>query len=133
MGTIPKAVSSGAHRPLHRSGHGRTWTESLHDWCELFDGCARIADLAPRRHATAIGVIERLRLVPGESMEATITDGTARLRAVFTGGEVVPGLELGRGLRLQGTVCTESGQAVMRNPTWCLLRDPYACAEDLAG
>ncbi len=102
--------------------------KKLDNWCHLFEGCTRIQELQGRQEAVALGVIQRLRLVPGESMEATITDGTGKLRAVWTGREVLSGLELGRGLRLEGTVCLESGVPVMRNPTWCLVRDPYACS-----
>lgn len=104
----------------------------LDSWCQLFDGCTRIEDLQSREHATTLGVIRRLRFVPGESMEVIVTDGTGRLRAVWTGREVLPGLELGRGLRLEGTVCTDGGDPVMRNPTWCLVRDPYGCAGETA-
>lgn len=104
-------------------------SQQLASWCGLFDGCTRLADVRPREHATAVGVVERIRLVPGESIEATITDGTARLRAIWTGPSLVNGLELGHGLRLEGTVCTESGTPMMRNPTWCLVRDPYSCAD----
>ncbi|MEE8602550.1 OB-fold nucleic acid binding domain-containing protein [Euzebya tangerina] len=101
----------------------------LQAWWNLFDGCTHINELTAREHATTLGVIQRLRLVPGQSMEATITDGTGKLRAVWTEVEVMGGLELGRGLRLQGTVCTDGDVPVMRNPTWCLVRDPYACSE----
>jgi hypothetical protein len=99
----------------------------LDRWCQLFEGTTRIEDLEPRAHATALGVIERLRLVPGESIEVVVSDGTGRLRASWHAREAFPGLELGRGLRLEGTVCTDEGVAHMRNPTWCLVRDPYAC------
>lgn len=109
-----------------------TMRRQLDSWCQLFDGCTRIEDLESRAHATALGVIQRLRYVPGESMEAVVSDGTGRLRAVWTGREVMSGLELGRGLRLEGTVCTEGGDRVMRNPTWCLVRDPYGCAGEAA-
>lgn len=109
-----------------------SYTEQLGQWCSLFEGCTRIADLDPRHHATALGVIQRLRLVPGESIEAVIYDGTGRLRVVFTGTDTMAGLELGSGLRVEGTVCVESGQPMMRNPTWCVVRDPYACADQLA-
>lgn len=103
----------------------------LDSWRKLFDGCTSIHDLEPREHATAVGVIERLRLVPGESVEAVLTDGTGRLRATWTAREAMPGLELGRGLRVEGTVCTDSGTPQMRNPTWCLVRDPYACRGEI--
>lgn len=101
----------------------------LDAWCELFEGCGRIADLPSRERATTVGVIERLRLVPGESVEAVLTDGTGRLRATWTTRDAMPGLELGRGLRLEGTVCIDEGTAQMRNPSWCLVRDPYSCQE----
>jgi hypothetical protein len=96
-------------------------------WCSLFEGCTRIADLTGRQHATAVGVIERIRYVPDESMEAVVSDGTGRLRVVWTGRDALSGLELGRGLRLEGTVCTDGSTPMMRNPTWCVVRDPYDC------
>ncbi|HUG85382.1 MAG TPA: hypothetical protein VMM13_12500 [Euzebya sp.] len=99
--------------------------QQLDQWCQLFEGCTRIHQLQGRQHATTLGVIERLRYVPGESMEAIISDGTGRLRAVWTGREELAGLELGRGLRLEGTVCTDGATPLMRNPTWCVVRDPY--------
>ena len=99
----------------------------LDSWCELFEGCGRIGDLQPREHATTVGVIERLRLIPGESVEVVLSDGTGRLRATWTTRDAMAGLELGRGLRLEGTVCVEEETVLMRNPTWCLVRDPYSC------
>jgi hypothetical protein len=107
--------------------------KQLDSWCRLFEGCTRIEDLESREHATALGVIRRLRYIPGERMEAIVSDGTGRLRAVWSGPEVVDGLELGRGLRLEGTVCADGGELTMRNPTWCLVRDPYECAGDQPG
>ncbi|WP_370327809.1 hypothetical protein [Euzebya sp.] len=108
----------------------RSRIAQLESWCELFEGCTRLNELEPRQQAVALGVIQRLRLVPGESMEAVVTDGTGKLRVVWTGPEVLTGLELGRGLRLEGTVCRDGGMPTMRNPTWCLVRDPYSCSED---
>ncbi len=108
-------------------------SRQLATWCSLFDGCTRIEDLRGREHATALGVIQRLRLVPGESIEVVVSDGTGRLRASWNTRTPMPGLELGRGLRLEGTVCTDGPTPLMRNPTWCLVRDPYACAEQADG
>ncbi|MGI9018046.1 MAG: hypothetical protein ACR2HR_13235 [Euzebya sp.] len=105
-----------------------TRSKQLDAWCALFDGCTRISQLQDRQHTTTLGVVQRLRLVPGESLTATITDGTGKLRAVWTGRETVEGLELGSGLRLEGTVSIDGASPVMRNPTWCLVRDPYSCA-----
>lgn len=102
----------------------------LDAWRALFKGCTRIQELQPRQNATVVGVVQRIRLVPGDSLETVVTDGTGRLRAIWTGSEILRGLELGRGLRLQGTVSSERGTALMRNPTWCLVRDPYACNEE---
>ncbi|CAN5333235.1 hypothetical protein BH23ACT9_BH23ACT9_23340 [soil metagenome] len=106
-----------------------TLRRQLDTWCQLFDGCTRIDVLESRQHATALGVIQRLRYVPGESIEAVVSDGTGKLRAIWTGREVMTGLELGRGLRLEGTVCRDSGTPIMRNPTWCVVRDPYECGD----
>jgi hypothetical protein len=118
MGTAPATAAAGQMR------------HHLESWCQLFEGCTRIADLRGREHAVALGVIQRLRLVPDEYVEAVVTDGTGRLRARWTGRDAVQGLELGGGLRLEGTVCTEGGSPVMRNPTWCLVRDPFRCGEE---
>ena len=46
--------------------------DQLDAWCTLFEGCTRIAALVPRQHATALGVIQRLRLVPDEAMQRDI-------------------------------------------------------------
>lgn len=113
-------MSSSSAIPRHD-----TAAHQMDRWCRLFDGCTRIQDLEGRKHATALGVIQRLRFVPGESMEAIISDGTGRLKAVWTGRDEIPGLELGRGLRLEGTVCADGSTPVMRNPTWCVVKDPY--------
>lgn len=113
------------------AAHGAT-AEQMTAWCGLFEGCQRIDALTPRQPHTVLGVIQRLRLVPGESIEAVISDGTGRLRAIFT-GEPIAGLELGQGMRLEGTVCVEGGLPLMRNPAWRLVRDPWACQEAHVG
>ena len=100
----------------------------LRTWAALFDGVTPISEITPRTTALCVGVINRIRLVPGAGVEVTLEDGTGRLRASWTGRGLLAGLELGRGLRLQGMVCTtEDGELLLRNPRWCLVADPYAC------
>ena len=101
----------------------------LRAWRRLFEGATAIVDLEPRQRALCVGVVQRIRLVPGESVEATLEDGTGRLRVIWTGRQLLPGVELGRGVRVYGTVYLEGDEPVMRNPTWCLVADPYSCDE----
>lgn len=104
----------------------------LRAWRTLFEDATPIDQLRPRHPAVCVGVVERIRFVPGESVEAILTDGSGRLRAVWTGQGVMRGLELGAGLRVAGTFCVENDVPTVRNPSWCLVADPYACSADWA-
>lgn len=99
----------------------------LRTWASSFERVTPIAALRARTPACVVGVVQRIRLVPGESVEVTVEDGTGRLEAVWTGRQSLPGLELGRALRLRGTVCGDRDVPLLRNPSWCLIADPYAC------
>ena len=98
----------------------------LRAWHTEFPDAAEIATVTPRHKATCVGVVHKIRLVPGRQIEVTIEDGTGRLRAVFTGRTSLPGLELGSGLRVSGMVGEDNdGSAQMRNPAWWHVSDPY--------
>jgi len=71
-------------------------------------------------------VVQRIRLVPGRSIDVTVHDGSGRLTATWTGRTTLPGVELGGGLRMQGTVAEEGGRRRMRNPDWSLVAEPYS-------
>ena len=99
----------------------------LRVWRDQFSDTVAIRDVRRRQRQACIGVVSKIRLVPGRQLEITIEDGTGRLTAVFTGRSTLPGLELGGGLRLQGTVadCAD-GACEMLNPAWTAVAEPYA-------
>ncbi|MGI8874277.1 MAG: hypothetical protein ACR2KP_08115 [Egibacteraceae bacterium] len=99
----------------------------LRRWRSQFPDITPIADVQPRRRATVIGVIEAVRLFPGKALEVTVSDGSGELIAAWTGRTNIPGLELGGGLRLEGTVAFEGdGDRRMRNPSWVPITEPYS-------
>ncbi len=99
----------------------------LRVWREQFPDATPIAELRPRRRETCVGVVRKIRLDPGRHLEITVEDGTGRLTAVFTGRSNLPGLELGGGLQLSGTVASDvDEQLQMLNPAWTPVNEPYA-------
>lgn len=97
-------------------------------WREQFPGVTPISEVTPRQQHTCVGVVAKIRLVPGRQLEITIEDGSGRLTAIFTGRSNLPGLELGGGLRLTATVAADgngNGQLQMRNPAWTMVTEPY--------
>lgn len=100
--------------------------EDLRLWRAQFPDAVAIAELRPRHRGTCVGVVYKIRLVPERSLDVTIEDGTGRLTALWSGRRQLPGLELGAGLLLSGTVAAEDGKLLMRNPAWSLVAEPYA-------
>jgi hypothetical protein len=100
--------------------------EDLRLWRSEYPAATPISELTPRHPATAVGVVTRVRLVPRKSIEVDVEDGTGRLAATWTGRTRLPGVQLGAGLRLTGTVAVDSGGTVrMRNPEYALVAEPY--------
>ncbi|MBA2528571.1 MAG: hypothetical protein H0V19_01175 [Euzebyales bacterium] len=103
-----------------------TREEDLRIWRSQFADAAPIAEVIPRHRATCVGVVHKIRLVPGRQLEVTIEDGSGRLTAVFSGRSNLPGLQLGVGLRLSGTVAATGDLGLqVRNPTWDYVTEPY--------
>lgn len=100
--------------------------QDLRRWQEQFADATPIAALRPRYQGTCVGVIYKIRLVPGRGIDVSVEDGSERLTATWTGRWVLPGIELGGGLQLSGTVAMVDGVRVMRNPEWSLIVEPYA-------
>lgn len=96
-------------------------------WREQFPDAGAIGAVRPRHRQTCVGVVRKIRLDPGRGLEVTVEDGTGRLTATFTGRSNLPGLELGGGLQLTGTVALNGdGDAEMLNPGWAPVTEPYA-------
>jgi hypothetical protein len=100
--------------------------EGLKRWRAQFADATPIAELRPRYQGTCVGVVYKIRLVPGRCVDVTIEDGTQQLTATWTGRRQLTGIELGGGLRLTGTVAVVDGDLRMRNPDWSLVVEPYA-------
>jgi len=100
--------------------------EDLARWRQQFTDATPIAGLKPRHEGTCVGVVYKIRLVPGRSIDITIEDGTGRLTATWTGRASLSGVELGGGLKLTGTVACENDVLIMRNPEWSHVVEPYA-------
>jgi hypothetical protein len=105
----------------------RIRNEDLRRWRAQFQDATPIGSLPPRERAVAVGVVHKIRLVPGKGLEVTLEDGTGRLTASWSGRSNLPGLELGAGLRITGTVAEErDGGLRVRNPEYALVAEPYA-------
>lgn len=101
--------------------------EDLRVWREQFPDATPLARAAIRQQQTCVGVVVKIRLVPARQLEVTIEDGSGSLTAIFMGQSNLPGLELGGGLRVTGTIAQDGeGQRQMRNPSWTTVAEPYA-------
>lgn len=98
----------------------------LRRWRAEFVDAKATDALQPRQREVVVGVVHRVRLNPGRGIEVTIEDGSGRLTASWTGRTRLPGVRLGAGLRLVGTVAQDrDGNLRMRNPEYGLVADPY--------
>ena len=98
----------------------------LRDFAASQPGVTPIAELAPRTLGLVVGEISSMRIVPragSPSLEATITDGTGSLVAVWTGRRRIAGITPGRRLLLRGRGAPTgpSGQLLLFNPDYELL------------
>jgi hypothetical protein len=100
--------------------------DDLRRWQAGYAEAVPIADAPVRSRCTCVGVVHAIRLVPGRSLEVTVTDGTGRLMALWPGRSRLAGLELGGAMRLTGTVGRRpDGVLVVRSPEWALVPGPY--------
>lgn len=70
------------------------------------------------------GEVQETRVVPragSPSLEVTLTDGTGRAVAVFTGRKKMHGLSLGRGVLVEGVARLDRNHLVLLNPAYTLL------------
>lgn len=103
-----------------------TRDRDLRRWRAQFPDATAIADLVARQPGTVVGVISRLLIDPAGPLETTVEDGTGRLTCAFHGRGSLPGLELGRALRLTGVVAVDAeGHRQMRDPAWEPVTEPY--------
>jgi hypothetical protein len=89
-------------------------------------GMAPIAEARARQEVSVAGEISSLRIVPragSPSLEATITDGSGSIVAVWTGRRQIAGVGPGRRLVVHGRAnpAGGNGRLVVYNPSYELL------------
>jgi RecG-like helicase len=95
--------------------------ELIRTWASSIPGTTAIAEVQPRSVARIAGVVEGMRVHPREGMptlEATVTDGSGRVTAVWLGRRSISGLTLGSRLILEGRLGGEASRLQMMNPTY---------------
>ena len=101
--------------------------ERLRQFCAGIDCAVPIAEVGPREEATVVGEISSIRIVPRPDgspwLEATITDGTASLVAMWTGRTRIAGITSGRRLMVsgRGALGGSGRRLVIYNPRYELL------------
>ncbi|MCU1453816.1 MAG: hypothetical protein JWN46_1962 [Acidimicrobiales bacterium] len=83
-----------------------------------------IAAAPPRAPVRMAGEVQGTQVVPragSPSLEVTISDGTGRAVAVFTGRRRLGGVECGRSVLIEGVGRTEHGHILVLNPAYQLL------------
>ena len=101
--------------------------QKLREFCSAFPGVKAIGDVAPREDATVVGQIGSLRIVPHPDgspwLEATVSDGTGTLVAMWTGRKRIAGIREGQRLMItgRGTPTGRTGRLLIYNPRYELL------------
>lgn len=100
---------------------------ALREFCCGVEGAVPIAELKPRQEGRVVGEITSLRIVPRPDcagwLEATISDGTGSVVAMWTGRASIAGVASGRRLVISGRGAPKgrSGRLVILNPRYELL------------
>ncbi|MDQ6796778.1 MAG: OB-fold nucleic acid binding domain-containing protein [Actinomycetota bacterium] len=100
---------------------------ALREFCTGQAGMTAIGEAGPRQEVAVVGEICSLRIVPragSPSLEATITDGSGSLVAVWMGRRQIAGVSPGRRIVVSGRVNPGSSQGrrmFLYNPRYELL------------
>lgn len=81
--------------------------QEIRNWCREIDNIEQIGVCRPRTHARVAGRVQSIKVNPRGStvtLEVQIYDGTDQITGVWFGRRKIPGIDLGRGLILQGTI-----------------------------
>ncbi len=100
--------------------------ERLKEFCKEQPGVVPIGSAAARQEVTVAGEISSVRIVPragSPSLEATVSDGSGSIVAVWTGRRHLAGVCPGRRLVLSGRGADQNGNGrlVVLNPRYELL------------
>jgi len=87
-------------------------------------GATTIAEAPLRVKTRVAGEITSIRVVPragSPSLEVSVNDGTGLAVAVFTGRRMIPGVNPGKGVVLDGVARQDRNRIVLLNPAYELL------------
>ena len=87
-------------------------------------GLTPISDMQCRVATRIGGEVSRMRLTPrsgGPALQITISDGTGKAIAIFTGRRSIPGIEFGAHLVLEGVAHEHDGERILLNPAYTLI------------
>ncbi|MFN8018757.1 MAG: hypothetical protein U0P45_11615 [Acidimicrobiales bacterium] len=87
-------------------------------------GVQPIADAPTRVPVLLAGEVQGLQVVPrlgSPSLEVTLSDGSGRAVAVFTGRRKLGGVDPGRRILIEGVGRTERGRMVVLNPAYTIV------------
>lgn len=101
--------------------------ERLRDFCANHPAAQPIAEVVPREPVTVVGEITSVRIVPKKEgspwLEVTVSDGTGKIVAMWTGRRRIAGIASGRRLVLSGRPSPSGpgGRLLIYNPLYELL------------
>lgn len=100
--------------------------EQLREFCTSHPGVLPIAEIEPRQPTTVVGEIASVRIVRKAGspwLEATVSDGTGKLVAMWTGRRKIAGIKPGQRLVLTGRPSPSGpgGRLLIYNPLYELL------------
>ena len=100
--------------------------QKLREFCAGQSECTPISALEARKPGTAAGEISSVRIVPHDGspwLEATITDGTGTMIAMWTGRRRIAGIAPGKRLMVSGRMAPAgmSSRLMVYNPAYELL------------
>lgn len=87
-------------------------------------GIQPIAEAPTRTPVLIAGEIQGLQVVPragSPSLEVTISDGSGRAVAVFTGRRRLGGVDCGRRVLIEGVGRTDRGRMILVNPAYTIV------------
>ena len=100
---------------------GERRAATVREWASAQQGVTLIADVRPRSVARIAGIVEGIRVRPREgvpAIEAVVTDGSGSVTAVWLGRRLLPGLQLGRKLTLEGRLGGDPRNMQIMNPRY---------------
>ncbi|MGH2768845.1 MAG: OB-fold nucleic acid binding domain-containing protein [Acidimicrobiales bacterium] len=100
-------------------------SQEVRNWVSRVPGVEQVAVVRPRTRARVAGIVQSIKVVPQQEtsrLEVEVYDGTDEITGVWWGRRRILGIELGRGIILEGTIGRADGRGLqMINPAYELL------------